>query len=356
MFVVGDHRILKITDCNRTFCDRMGYTKEEVLNIPTVYEIYHPDCHFILDEVFALYNQQGFLNNVEVCLRTKSNQKIPVSLCVSGIKDEHGAVAFSRAVFHDITDLTRAREEVAKQVEMYKEKSDELEKRNSDLDTFVHLVAHDLRAPLRVISSYTYLIKDDENNVLSDDSKQYLVTLEKFTFKMGKMMNDIISYFVLNNDTTKSEHVPFHNFINNVFELLPVPNGFNFEIESKSKEIFVKKLPLQQVFHNLFNNAIKHHDQPSEGHVKIKLEEKEEHYIFHISDNGPGVPPQYQNYIFEAFKTLKTNNNNEGSGLGLAIVKKMIEQEGGSIKINSKGTRGTTFTIRWPKQNQSFAA
>lgn len=354
MVVLGDHRILKITDCNRAFCERLGYTKEEVLNIPSVFDIYHPDCHPILTKIFDQYNQEGFLNNVEACLRTKSNEKIPVSLSVSGIKDENGDVAFSRAVFHDITDLIHAREEVVKQVQKYKEKSDELEKRNSDLDTFVHLVAHDLRAPLRVISSYTYLMKEDEDNILSEESKEYLETLEKFTLKMGKMMNDIISYFVLNNDRTKVEYVPFHNFVDDIFELLPVPNGFDFEVESKSKEIFVKKLPLQQVFHNLFNNAIKHHDRPSHGHVKIKLEEKKEDYIFHISDNGPGVPPQFQNYIFEAFKTLKSRNENEGSGLGLAIVKKMVEQEGGNIKIKSEGNRGTTFTIQWPKQ--SFAA
>lgn len=356
MIVVGDHRILKITDCNRAFCERLGYTKEEVLEIPNVFEIYHPDCHSTLKEVFEVYNQRGILTNVEVTLRTKSNGKIPVSLSVSGIKDENGNVAFSRAVFHDITDLIHAREEVAKQVQMYKEKSDELEKRNSDLDTFVHLVAHDLRAPLRVISSYTYLIKDDEDNVLSQETKKYLATLEKFTLKMGKMMNDIISYFVLNNDSTKFEQVPFHNFINTIFELLPVPNGFKFDVESKSKEILVNKLPLQQVFHNLFNNAIKHHDRPSEGHVNIKLEEKKENYIFYISDNGPGVPPQFQSYIFEAFKTLKGKNENEGSGLGLAIVKKMIEREGGTIKIQSQGTRGTTFTIQWPKQVQSLVA
>ncbi len=75
---------------------------------------------------------------------------------------------------------------------------------------------------------------------------------------------------------------------------------------------------------------------------------RKENYILEVKDNGPGVPSDFQDYIFEAFKTLK--GKNEGSGLGLAIVKKLIQQEDGDIKLVSQEDQGSTFIIRWPNQ------
>jgi signal transduction histidine kinase len=106
-------------------------------------------------------------------------------------------------------------------------------------------------------------------------------------------------------------------------------------------------MPLQQVFHNLINNAIKHHDRDS-GTVTLEVERLEGQYRFTVSDDGPGIPAEYQKQIFEMFRTLKSRDEVEGSGMGLALVKKTVERFGGGIEVLSGIERGAAFAFTWP--------
>lgn len=349
MIAVADHRTQKIIECNQTLLDSLEYTREELLSLPSVAELYHPQCHKILKSALKLYTGQGCLTNLELILKTKSGNMLPVSLNVSEIKDEKGNLAFFRNVYRDISEFVKADSDIAEQVKNFKRKCQELEKRNQDLDTFTHLVAHDLREPLRSINFLTALMKEDHSNTLSAESKKCLLCLEKMTHKMNDLMNDIIFYFLLDRDAKDTETVNLKDFIATILEIMSIPAGFNFKIQSHLRHLTIKKLPLQQVLYNLLNNALKHHHHPSRGEVRIKVEDTKEHYVFHISDNGPGIPVRFQDYIFQAFKTLKNQGDDEGSGLGLTIVKKIVAQEGGEISLSTCEQKGTTFTLNWPK-------
>jgi signal transduction histidine kinase len=127
-----------------------------------------------------------------------------------------------------------------------------------------------------------------------------------------------------------------------------VPDGFSVEAGGGFEGISLYRLPLQQILYNLVNNAIKHHDKKS-GLIRVDIEDAGNAYLFSVSDDGPGIDPQYHQKIFEMFQTLKPRDQKEGSGMGLAIVKKILTTCGGRIVVESEPGKGTTFKFTWPK-------
>ncbi|WP_375687704.1 ATP-binding protein [Pseudooceanicola sp. LIPI14-2-Ac024] len=111
--------------------------------------------------------------------------------------------------------------------------------------------------------------------------------------------------------------------------------------------IEVMNMPLTTVLLNLLSNAIKHHDR-ADGTVWLDAEDTGAAIEFTVADDGPGIPPEYQERIFEMFQTLRPRDEVDGSGLGLAMVQKYAAVRGGSIHVRSDGTRGSTFTLVWP--------
>jgi signal transduction histidine kinase len=108
------------------------------------------------------------------------------------------------------------------------------------------------------------------------------------------------------------------------------------------------KVPLEAVFRNLINNAIKHHDRP-DGRIEISCRENGAWYDFTVGDDGPGIPPESHEQIFQMFETLKPRDSVEGSGMGLAIIKKIVESMGGRVGVDSAVGQGARFRFTWPK-------
>jgi signal transduction histidine kinase len=112
--------------------------------------------------------------------------------------------------------------------------------------------------------------------------------------------------------------------------------------------IVTARAPLEQVFRNLVNNAIKHHDKPK-GEVVLSARRVGDFVDFVVRDDGPGILPQFHEKIFELFETLKRRDEAESTGMGLTIVKKLIERQNCRITVHSQGDgTGTEFRFQWP--------
>jgi len=111
-----------------------------------------------------------------------------------------------------------------------------------------------------------------------------------------------------------------------------------------------RKILLQQVFANLISNAIKHH-YCDHGKIEISVKDSEQFYEFSVIDDGLGISPEFHDKIFGIFQTLESTSKTDSTGIGLAIVKKIIETEGGNIKLESELNQGTTFRFTWLKQS-----
>ena len=126
------------------------------------------------------------------------------------------------------------------------------------------------------------------------------------------------------------------------------PEGFTLTLADDLPTFTTLATPLEQVLRNLFTNAIKHHDRPA-GTINLDWKIKDKYfYQFSITDDGPGIPAEYQERVFVMFQTLRPRDEVEGSGMGLALVKKIVETYGGDTSIVSDGIRGTSICFTWP--------
>jgi len=102
------------------------------------------------------------------------------------------------------------------------------------------------------------------------------------------------------------------------------------------------------VFHNLMANALKHHDRAA-GTISVTVQELGEHWRFVVEDDGPGIPIEYRQAVFEMFRTLRPRDEVEGSGMGLALVRRIVGRMGGECGIEGPEGRGARFWFDWPR-------
>jgi signal transduction histidine kinase len=112
-----------------------------------------------------------------------------------------------------------------------------------------------------------------------------------------------------------------------------------------------ERVPLQQVFMNLLGNALKHAKR-SDPHVRVQVREAGERFEFSITDNGPGIAPEFHERIWGIFQTLEPRDTVEGTGIGLSVVKKIVESKRGQVALESQEGAGATFRFTWPKAEQ----
>jgi signal transduction histidine kinase len=166
---------------------------------------------------------------------------------------------------------------------------------------------------------------------------------------MEKMLDDLLIYSLVSRDYYQSkESFNLDDLIKEVVELLAPPTDFTITIQENMPSLTTYQVLLELVFKNLIENAIKYHDRP-DGRVAISAQEIDGFIEFSVSDDGPGIEEVFHERIFQIFQTLQPKDEIGGSGVGLAIVKKVIEGQGGTIRVISAKGQGATFRFTWPK-------
>lgn len=223
-----------------------------------------------------------------------------------------------------------------------------LKKRNDELDQFAYVASHDLKAPLRAIASLSEWIEEDLTDTLPEENQHQMRLLRGRINRMEALINGLLDYSRVGRTQTPSSMVDVTTLLREVIDLLDPPETFTIEVEPGMPSFVTKRLPLLQVFSNLIGNAIKHHNT-TDGHVKVSVLDQGQYYEFAVSDDGPGIAPEYYDKIFQIFQTLQARDQKECTGVGLAIVKKIIETEGSTITLESLLGVGTTFRFTWLK-------
>ena len=224
-----------------------------------------------------------------------------------------------------------------------------LEKRNQELDQFAYVASHDLKAPLRAIANLSQWIEEDISEQLNDETKHQMQLLRGRVHRLEALIDGLLQYSRVGRIQTAAETVDVTDLLDEVLNLItPLPT-FTVTIEPGMPTLRTERLPMFQVFSNLISNAIKHHHRP-DGQVTISVEDQGQFYEFAVADNGPGIDPKYHEKVFGIFQTLEARDKVENTGIGLAIVKKIVEGQGGRIRLESQAGQGATFRFTWPKQ------
>ncbi|MBD2347153.1 ATP-binding protein [Anabaena subtropica] len=225
-----------------------------------------------------------------------------------------------------------------------------LQQRNQELDQFAYVASHDLKAPLRAIASLSEWLEEDLADKLPKENQHQMQLLRGRVRRMEGLINGLLEYSRIGRVHTELTSVNVDSLLKEVIDSLQPPATFQIEIQPEMPTFFTKKVPLQQVFANLIDNAIQHHSR-TDGRVKISVRDLGKYYEFSVADDGPGIPLEYQDKVFVIFQTLEPRDRKENTGIGLAIVKKIVETEGGFITLKPVSGPGSTFCFTWPKRS-----
>ncbi|MBC8082915.1 MAG: CHASE3 domain-containing protein [Hymenobacter sp.] len=221
-----------------------------------------------------------------------------------------------------------------------------LQNRNKELDQFAYVAAHDLKAPLRGVTTVVKWIEDELASELSGQMHQYLAMMKGRLNRLEDLINGLLAYARAGRTEQQTE-VDVSRLVSEVAELV-VPAGFRVVRPDPLPIFLTDRLGLEQVFTNLMGNAAKYHHQPT-GTITIGCREVGKCYEFRVQDDGPGIAPEYHEKIFLIFQTLRDRHTAESTGIGLSIVKKIIDEQKGTIHVESPPGQGTTFVFTWPK-------
>lgn len=224
----------------------------------------------------------------------------------------------------------------------------ELERRNRELDQFAYVASHDLKAPLRGIANLSGWLEEDLGDQLGHECRKHLELLRGRVQRMEALIDGLLAYSRVGRKKSRPEEVDVRRLLDEIIDLLAPGEGVDIAIAAGMPTFVTTRILLQQVFHNLIGNALKH-GRAEGSRIEIGAADAGEFYEFWVEDNGPGIAPRYRAKIWEIFQTLKARDKVEGTGIGLALVKKIVEQQGGTVDVESEPGRGARFFFLWPK-------
>ena len=251
-------------------------------------------------------------------------------------------------------ELQDAKRAILNVLEDFAEQRTQLEKVNKELDSFVHIVSHDLRTPLRGISSFITFLEEDYKDKLDKEGQEFINEIRNGANRLGELIDDLLALSRVSRIKNPYETVDIRDIIDSTLE--------SFKHEIKTHQVSLKiqehlpvvvcdRVKMAQVFLNLINNAIKFSSKNNKEIPKIEIgsTQRSDSFEFYVKDNGIGIDPQYHEQIFGVFRRLHTEKEFEGTGVGLSIVKKVIDDQGGRIWIESQLGEGACFYFTVPK-------
>lgn len=326
-----------ITQWNEQAASIFGYTPQEVcgqrweeLIIPPKYQCIYRDN---LKRVIETGKSSVFHKRKEVLGMNKQGKVFPMEISVTPILHE-GEYVFNAF----LRDITHKKEAESKLMDM-----------NQELRQFASVASHDMKEPLRTISSFSTLL--ERKIPESKETKEFLYYIKDASNRMTRLLEDLISYARAGTTAGQMEEIGLNETLivvrNNLYNLI---NNNHAVIESDDLPvIYGQQTHFLQLFQNLISNGIKYHREDVNPKIVVRCRPLHNGWEISIADNGIGMKEEYLKRIFEPFTRLHTRREFEGSGIGLAICKKIIDQYKGKISVRSEVGVGTTFYIQLPQ-------
>lgn len=223
-----------------------------------------------------------------------------------------------------------------------------LKQRYNDLEKFASVVSHDLKSPLANIISLTELLKEENQDNISEDTRQYLDFLSQASYSLRSYVDGLLLFYRSEKVLEKKEEdVELSDFFKSIVKLYEVGQNVKITYPQAGTLHQVNKAALTQIFLNLISNALKYNVK-DQRRVDISFSETPTHYEFEVKDNGNGIPEADHEKIFDLFTTLDHNDRdgNLGSGIGLATVKKLLHHMDGEIVLESVPGEGSNFKFK----------
>lgn len=218
----------------------------------------------------------------------------------------------------------------------------EVNSANKELNDFAYVVSHDLKAPLRGISSLSDWLLTDYGDKFDDEGKELVNMLINRVRKMYSLIDGILQYSRVGSIKEEQQQINLNDVVTDVVDMLAPPENVQIEIKNILPTVYCETTRIKQIFQNLLSNSIKFMDKP-QGQIIIDCTEDNSYWQLSIADNGPGIEEKYFHRIFQIFQKLSNDEGSDSTGIGLSLVKKIVEIYGGKVWVESKVGEGSTF-------------
>ncbi|PQA58864.1 sensor histidine kinase [Siphonobacter curvatus] len=346
--------------CSDGLYEVMGHTRETFRKDCADYTSFftfldHRDDELVVRTVQeAIDTRQAF--RLEHRVMTQEGQEKVLMVVGRPVVNEKGKVTHLVGSIADIT-LLRQYESALRQ------KIEELQRSNGELEQFAYAASHDLQEPLRKISAFISRLKQRLGTQEDEEVENYMRRTLQAIDRMRSLIDALLILSRVTRQGKSREIVPLNPIVEEILE------DFDAQIAEKGAIIEWDELPeiygvpvqMRQLFSNLIGNSLKFTDTMRPPIIRIAaqslsltqvrqkgLSTARKWVEITLQDNGIGFDPEYKERIFQVFQRLNGRSEFEGTGIGLALCKKIVEHEGGIILADSKPGEGARFTFCLP--------
>ncbi|PJE31034.1 Histidine kinase-, DNA gyrase B-, and HSP90-like ATPase [Pseudooceanicola antarcticus] len=221
---------------------------------------------------------------------------------------------------------------------------------SAELEEFLYIITHDLRAAFRAFQTIPEWIEEDMGPLPPDRAaavEAHLAMLMTQARRCDRMLLDLRDYSRIGRRADSLGEHPVDAVLSQALIQSPLPRGFSFSIEGGGL-LSGPGNELVLLFAALLSNAVKHHDREN-GRITLKVSGAGPMRQLRFSDDGPGIPAQFHEAVFDPLRTLRPRDDCEGSGMGLPIARKIVRRLGGEIAVaRTAAPRGTTLAFTLP--------
>jgi light-regulated signal transduction histidine kinase (bacteriophytochrome) len=267
-----------------------------------------------------------------------------VQSLLAPVYDDAGRVAGTQGIFWNVTSHRRAElrfEELARELQRA---NTELGRSNADLEQFAYAASHDLQEPLRMVASFTRLLKDRYAGRLDPEADEFIGFAVDGATRMQALINDLLTYSRVNRQGGPPELVDcrlvFEDAVANL--RAAVAEGGALVTRGALPVVRGDRGQLVMLLQNLIGNAIKFRgEEPPRVHVAGRPAGRG--WLIAVEDNGLGIDPKFAERVFVIFQRLHSRGKYPGTGIGLALCKRIVERHGGRIWVEPRPQGGSVF-------------
>jgi PAS domain S-box-containing protein len=262
-------------------------------------------------------------------------------------------VLYNATVYRDEQGEVKGVFAAARDVTQRKKMEAELQRSNADLQQFAYAASHDMREPLRMISSYIGLLERRLGGALDQDCRDFVAFAKDGAKRLDQMILGLLDYSRIGRNNEPKLMLPLAEALDEAManlKLLVEGAQASLRVEGELPEVFGDRNELVRLIQNLISNAVKYCAQDRAPVIAVSARRDGSNWLVTIADNGIGFPPDQAERIFGIFQRLH-GFNIEGSGIGLANCKKIVEHHGGKIWAEGEPGKGSKFHFTLPIRN-----
>ncbi|HSG72419.1 MAG TPA: ATP-binding protein, partial [Planctomycetaceae bacterium] len=227
----------------------------------------------------------------------------------------------------------------------------ELENSNQQLKGFAHTVAHEVKSPLTVVSACLQILEANYRTQLSLDHWGFVEDANEALKGLTAMVNDLLDFSRMSSSRPSFEAVDLEAAFYHAYVCLrpAIKDAGAIVMHDPLPTIQGNETQMRQLLLNLIGNAIKYRGEQA-PEIQIGAEERDDHWMIRVTDNGLGIAEKDRERIFEAFVRVHPESQIHGTGIGLALCRRIVENHAGRIWVEPNPGRGCTFFVTIPKK------